>query len=101
LESADLPTGAYRSGFRINAVISGVVRRGVGRRRILGAEVVNCYHVMSRTAGGDMLFDSVSKEAFRKIMRRLESFSGLEILTYAILDNHFHLLLRNTCQARS
>ena len=73
LEAAGLPTGAYRAGFRIKAQIPGVVQRSQGKHRILGADVVNCYHVMSRTTGGDMLFGSVEKEAFCKIMRRLES----------------------------
>ena len=41
-----------------------------------------------------MLFGSVEKEAFCKIMRRLERFSGVEILTYAVMGNHFHLLVR-------
>ena len=94
VELAGLPTGAYRAGFRTRAMIPGVSRGSVGRRRILGAEVVNCYHVMSRTAGGDKLFGRVEKEAFGKIMRRLERFAGVEILTYAVMDNHFHLLLR-------
>ncbi len=94
LEAAELPTGAYRAGFRIKAVIPGVARGSVGRRRILGAEVVNCYHVMSRTTGGDMLFDDVDKEAFCRIMRRLERFAGVEILTHAVMGNHFHLLVR-------
>lgn len=54
----------------------------------------NCYHVMSRTTGGDRLFGDVEKEAFVRIMRRLERFAGVEILTYAVMSNHFHLLLR-------
>ena len=94
LERADLPTGSYRGGFRIKAQIPGVTRGSVGRRRILGPHQVNCYHVMSRTTGGDMLLGNVEKEAFCKIMRRLERFTGLEILTYAVMGNHFHLLLR-------
>jgi hypothetical protein len=61
LEAAELPTGAYRAGFRIKASIPGVSRGSVGRRRILGADIVNCYHVMSRTTGGDMLLGSVEK----------------------------------------
>ena len=89
-----MPTGAYRSGFRIKAVIPGVTRGNVGRRRILGPHQVNCYHVMSSTTGDDMLFGSVEKEAFCKIMRRLERFAGVETLTYAVMGNHFHLLLR-------
>ena len=49
---------------------------------------------MSRTAGGEMLFGDVEKEAFCRIMRRLERFSGVEVMTFAVMGNHFHLLLR-------
>ncbi len=41
-----------------------------------------------------MLFAEVEKEAFWKIMRRLERFAGVEILTFAVMGNHFHLLVR-------
>jgi REP element-mobilizing transposase RayT len=52
------------------------------------------YHVMSRTAGGDKLFGEVEKEAFRRLIWRMAKFSGVEILTYALMDNHFHLLAK-------
>ncbi|MCH7229212.1 transposase, partial [Haloferula sp. A504] len=87
VEKAELPTGQYPGGFR----------RGVGsaRRRVLGPDgQANRYHVMSRTAGGEMLFGDVEKEAFCRIMRRLERFAGVEVLTYAVMSNHFHLLVR-------
>jgi REP element-mobilizing transposase RayT len=41
-----------------------------------------------------MLFGEVEKEAFCRVMRRLERFVGVEILTYAVMGNHFHLLVR-------
>ena len=41
-----------------------------------------------------MLFGEVEKEAFCRVMRRLERFAGVEILTYAVMGNHFHLLVR-------
>ena len=88
LEKAGLPTGTHPGGFHHSGA------RGTGRKRILGSkEETNCYHVMSRTAGGEMLFDDVDKEAFGRIMRRLERFAGVEVLTFCMLDNHFHLLL--------
>ena len=52
-----------------------------------------CYHVMSRVVDRQMVLGSQEKEKFRKLMRKVESFSGVRVLTYAILDNHFHLLL--------
>ncbi len=70
-----------------------------GRRRILGQfggenSGGQAYHVMSRTAGGEKLFGEVEKEAFRRLMWRMAKFSGLEILTYALMSNHFHILVK-------
>ena len=51
------------------------------------------YHLMSRTAGGEYLFDDVVKEALRKLIWKMAAFSGVEVLTYCIMDNHFHILV--------
>ena len=78
---------------------------GLGRsmkrppRRILGQfgggkAGGQAYHVMSRTTGGQMLLGDTEKEAFRRLMWRMSKFSGVEILTYAVMDNHFHLLVK-------
>ena len=55
-----------------------------------------CYHVMSRTVNGEFLLGSLEKEAFRRMMWRMSQFSGVEILTYALMDNHFHTLWGQT-----
>ena len=52
-----------------------------------------CYHVMSRIVDRQMVMGTEEKEKFRKLMRAMEAFSGVQVLTYAILDNHFHILL--------
>jgi len=66
-----------------------------GRCRILGGEDdAYSYHVMSRTTGGDFLLGAEEKEAFRRIMRRMSRFCGVKVLTYCIMDNHFHVLVR-------
>ncbi|MBK1790195.1 hypothetical protein JIN82_04695, partial [Persicirhabdus sediminis] len=62
-----------------------------GHVRIVGDDRHSyCYHVMSRTAGGDYLFGDQEKEAFLRIMWRMARFSGIKILTYCLMDNHFH-----------
>lgn len=64
------------------------------RRRVLGGGGFrsHCYHVMSRTCGGAVHFDAVEKEALRKILLRLAEFSGVRVLTYCVMKNHFHVL---------
>jgi putative transposase len=90
LEKADCLTGKMVGGIALKAP-----GRGDGkRRRFVFEDRTCCYHVMSRVAGGDLLFGEVEKEAFRKLMRRMERFSGVEVLTYAVMGNHFHLLVR-------
>ncbi|OYW70958.1 MAG: hypothetical protein B7Z37_29125 [Verrucomicrobia bacterium 12-59-8] len=51
-----------------------------------------CYHVMSRTCGGEVFFDEVEKEALRRVIWRMAEFSGIKVVTYCIMKNHFHLL---------
>ena len=65
-----------------------------GRKRILGKGPLEsyCYHVMSRTCGGEIWFDDVEKEALRRVIWRMAEFSGIKIVTYCLMGNHFHLL---------
>lgn len=52
------------------------------------------YHCMSRTVNGAALFQNKEKEVMRKMIRQVADFSGVEILTYCVMNNHFHLLVR-------
>lgn len=49
---------------------------------------------MTRTVNGERLFGDREKEVLRKMLWQLADFSGLEILTYCIMSNHFHVLVR-------
>jgi REP element-mobilizing transposase RayT len=100
LEKATLPTAAMPG--RMNSLGRSMKRPP---RRILGQfggenAGGQAYHVMSRTAGGEMLFGEVEKEAFRRLMWRMARFSGVEILTYALMGNHFHILVKVPERAR-
>jgi hypothetical protein len=48
---------------------------------------------MSRIVDKQMLLTYSEKERFRKIVNKVSSFSGVEVLTYALMGNHIHLLL--------
>ena len=52
------------------------------------------YHIMSRTVGGEFLLaDDIEREAFRKLMWKMADFLGIRVLTYAVMRNHFHVLI--------
>lgn len=51
------------------------------------------YHVMSRCALQQFLLTGDAREMFLKILRRAELFSGVKIVNYCVMDNHFHLLV--------
>jgi len=52
------------------------------------------YHCMTRTVNGERLLDDVAKEVLRKQLWQIADYCGLEIITYAIMSNHFHVLVR-------
>jgi hypothetical protein len=51
------------------------------------------YHVMSRVVDRRKVFEAKDKEIFRRILRNQEAFTGVRIVTYCLMSNHFHLLL--------
>lgn len=61
--------------------------------RILTRGCRGYYHVVSRVVDRSFRLTDVDKEVFRSLMRRVADFCGVGVLTYAILDNHFHLLV--------
>ena len=52
---------------------------------------------MSRTVGNAFLFKDREKEVLRKMIRQVADFCGVEVLTYRIMSNHFHVLIRVPC----
>lgn len=52
------------------------------------------YHVMSRIVRREFWIDDEEKRHLLDEIRRAAAFSGVELYTYALMDNHFHLLVR-------
>jgi putative transposase len=64
------------------------------REFLLGdTDRTQCVHVVSRTAGQEILFGDAEKETFRRILFKQLKFSGLRALAWCFMGNHFHLLL--------
>ncbi|HKK17211.1 MAG TPA: transposase, partial [Opitutales bacterium] len=49
---------------------------------------------MTRTVNGERLFGDREKEILRKMLWQVADFCGVEVLTYCVMSNHFHVLLR-------
>lgn len=64
------------------------------RIKVASDEGPGVYHAMSRTVNGEMLFDDVAKEVFRKMLGQVAEYCGVQLLTWTILTNHFHLVVR-------
>ncbi len=61
--------------------------------RVLG-EGKSFYHCISRTTDRAFVFQgSEEKEVICKVMRKLAAFLGIEVVTFVLMSNHFHLLL--------
>jgi Transposase and inactivated derivatives len=53
------------------------------------------YHITSRIKNDDFLLeDDEDKHALLDIIRRTAEFAGVTVMSHAILDNHFHILVR-------
>ena len=63
------------------------------KARIKADKGIGCYHVTSRIVDRSFKMDEEEREIFRYILRKAATFSGVNVLTYAILSNHFHILL--------
>lgn len=51
------------------------------------------YHCISRVVDRRIVFHAAEKEVFRSILRKLEDFCDVRVVTYCLMGNHFHLLL--------
>ena len=62
--------------------------------RIL-ADGIGYYHIILKTTGPLYLFEADSDKAdFLDLLERTSRFSGVDVLSFALLDNHFHLFLK-------
>ena len=62
------------------------IKRGVSEGAV--------YHCISRTVGGQLLLDEACKAKLAGLLMSLGRFCGLEVITYCMMGNHFHVLVR-------
>lgn len=64
------------------------------RIKVNAADCEAVYHCMSKTVNGERLFDELAREIFRRQLWLVAEFCGVQVVTYAVLSNHFHVLVR-------
>jgi putative transposase len=64
------------------------------RIKVSPHEAAAVYHCVTKTVNGEWLFDDVAKEVLRLQMWQVADYCGVQVLTYVILSNHFHVLVR-------
>ncbi len=52
------------------------------------------YHCMSRCVQGRHLLNREAQAVFRRMLRQVAEFSGIEVITFCVMQNHFHILIR-------
>jgi hypothetical protein len=63
------------------------------RQARIRGEGLSYYHCISRVVDRQFILGDEEKEHFVVLMRKLEAFLGLRVVTYAVMSNHFHLLV--------
>ena len=66
------------------------------KARVLAPETLknSYYHCVSRVVGREFILGEVEREKFVELMRLYEKLYGLQVMTYCIMSNHFHILVR-------
>src|SRR5262245_61110474 len=63
------------------------------RLKVPADRPVGFYHTLSRVVDRRFIFEVAEKEHFVALMRECEAFSEVQVLTFSVMSNHFHLLV--------
>ncbi|MDR3228226.1 MAG: transposase [Puniceicoccales bacterium] len=63
-------------------------------RRLKYKQTLAAYHCISRVVNGEKLFGDTEKEKMRELLHLCADFCGVQVVTYVLMSNHFHVLVR-------
>ncbi|NCD34809.1 MAG: hypothetical protein EOL87_15505, partial [Spartobacteria bacterium] len=61
------------------------------RRKRIKRDGLAYYHLVNRMTLRSMLLHDEEKEELRRLIRCVEGFTGVNVLTYALMTNHIHI----------
>ncbi len=61
------------------------------KRFLVPEGMVGVYHVVSRVVDRRMVFEDDEKQHFVKLLKGYAGFSGLDLLSWCVMGNHFHI----------
>jgi putative transposase len=64
------------------------------RRRGAASHPAHIYHVMSRFVKEVPFMDDIEREGLKKLIWKMATFMGIDVLTYCVMGNHFHALIK-------
>jgi putative transposase len=65
------------------------------QRRLIPINQNTVFHLISRCSRRELLLDTLAvKEHMRQLLWRTAEFCGVEVITFALMGNHFHILAR-------
>ncbi len=64
------------------------------RRLIPEADAGGVFHLVSRVVDRRLIFEELECRFFLKLTRAYSEFGGIKVITWCIMGNHFHLLVR-------
>lgn len=62
-------------------------------RKLRNFKTERCYHLISRVAHRAYFLSAEERSLFVALMWRVAAFSGVEVLAYCMMSNHFHILV--------
>jgi putative transposase len=63
------------------------------RQARIRGQGLSYYHIISRVVDRRFILGDEEREHFVVLMRKLEAFLGVRVVTYVVMSNHFHLLI--------
>ncbi len=62
------------------------------RKKRIKSQEEAYYHLISRIVDKDFKYDEKERQIFYFMMRKVALFCGVDVVTFAIMSNHFHIL---------